>query len=172
MPEQVTVAEVEQLLKEKKETVKELCWEYKNTNHTPKFIEYRSALRINHETVEDLFICFIYRASFPRLKGGIQLIQRETITTGLHFRNERVFAIDYDMNSRHLNKIGQDIPGYKREIFGLHRHIWTEKGYGYAEEIMMESVGIEGVINLFLEESNITLRGGFKPLPPEQFSLL
>lgn len=172
MPKQVTVAEVDQLLKEEKETVKELHWEFKGSNHMPKFIEYRSALRISYETIEDLFICFTYRASFPCLKGGVQLIQWETITTGLYFRNNRVFAIDYDVNSIHINKIGQDIPGYKRKISGLHRHIWTEKGYGYAEEIMMEAVSIKGVINLFLEESNITLRGGFKPLPSEQFSLL
>ena len=172
MPEKVTVAEVAQILKEKKETVRELSWEFKNTNHTPKFIEYRSAIRIKHETVEDLFICFIYRAGFPRSRGGKQLIQQETIATGLYFRNKRVFAIDYDTNSIHLNKIGLDIPSYKREILGLHRHIWTENGYGYAEEIRMESVSIEGVINLFLKESNINLLGGFKPLPSEQFSLL
>jgi hypothetical protein len=59
----------------------------------------------------------------------------------LFIESYRVYAIDVDPSGRHRNKLGW-APGHHYEnqnISGIHEHLWTAQGYGYAEPLAQQT---------------------------------
>lgn len=168
----LSVAEANALIAVDKITVREMVWIAKNTNHNPKFQHFETAIKIDNEVREDVYFRAIYRPEHAERKGNATLWANASIGVALHASNHRISAIDFDDSKLHINKKGQGLPHYQAKLIGLHRHIWTNDGYGYAEPMELENIRLETIINAFIKENNIQLIGGFKPLPQEQLQLL
>ena len=111
-----------------------------------------------------------YRGRITQQMGGARLVRGEHVSAGLYLARYRLLA--YDLADRfHYNRVGAGLPYYRQSISGLHRHFWIDEGDGYAEPLTLTDTSAGGIIKAFLQESNITIPGGVKPVPREQYSL-
>ena len=90
---------------------------------------------------------------------------------GLLYRTERVYAIDFDPDGQHTNKVGLGRPYYgKRFGPGTHEHTWSEDGAGYAEPIQ-DFADFALLFAHVCANAMVRVDGGFKPPPSQQLSL-
>lgn len=131
MPDVVlpSLEEIDALRKLPKKLVSPMRWRPKLSNHEPQWLEFRSAVESNYEVLEGVKVLFQWRPSVG--------VQSEKFNVGLFTEGHRVYAIDIDPDGKHRNK-----PGYalgrtyeNQQISGIHEHLWTVDGYGYAEPL-------------------------------------
>ena len=90
---------------------------------------------------------------------------------GLLFRNDRVYAIDFDPEALHTNKVGLGRAQYRQRFGpGTHEHTWSEEGYGYAEPIQDFS-DFAQLFEYFCTKTSLQVEGGFRRPPSQQLSL-
>ena len=167
---QPTLAEVQAIIAAAKTAVQEMKWLPAPTKHSPKYFNYNTALKIENEIREDLYFRAQYRGRITQQMGGARLVRNEHVSAGLYLARYRLLA--YDLADRfHYNRVGAGLPYYRQSISGLHRHFWIDEGDGYAEPLTLTDTSAGGIIKAFLQESNITIVGGVKPVPREQYSL-
>lgn len=161
MQQTLSIAEAQAIIATPKATASPMQWQQKPAKFIPPFVQYASVLKIHNEIHEDLYLRTLYRASHRENKHGAILEQDESIAVGLFAGNNRIAAIDYDTNKPHKNSKGENLPHFGKTLVGLHRHIWTTDGYGYAEPLELTEHSLETIITLFAQENNITLQGGY-----------
>ena len=157
----MTPSEAQAIIAISKETASPMQWQQKPAKFIPSFVQYASVLKIHNEVREDLYFRALYRASHYEEKYGAILWQDESIAVGLFAGNNRIAAIDYDNNKPHRNQKGENLPYFGKTLIGLHRHIWTADGYGYAEPLELTECSLETIITLFAQENHLTIQGGF-----------
>ena len=157
----MTPSEAQAIIAISKETASPMQWQQKPAKFIPSFVQYASVLKIHNEVREDLYFRALYRASHYEEKYGAILWQDESIAVGLFAGNNRIAAIDYDNNKPHRNQKGENLPYFGKTLIGLHRHIWTADGYGYAEPLELTECSLETIITLFAQENHLTIQGGY-----------
>ena len=167
---QPTLAEVQAIIATNKTTVQGMKWIENPAKHNPKYFNYSTALKIENEIREDLYFRAQYRGRITQQINGALLVRSEHVSVGLYLAKHRLLA--YDLADRfHYNRVGAGLPYYRQSISGLHRHFWVAEGDGYAEPLTLTDTSAEGIIKAFLQESHITIPGGIKPVPSEQYAL-
>lgn len=95
----------------------------------------------------------------------------EKLNCGLFYRTERVYAIDFDPDTQHTNKVGLGRPHYRSRFGpGTHEHTWSVEGYGYAEP-MPDFVDFASLFEYFCTKATLHVEGGFRRPPSQQLSL-
>ena len=90
---------------------------------------------------------------------------------GLLHRNDRVYAIDFDPEALHTNKVGLGRSQYRKRFGpGTHEHTWSEEGYGYAEPIQ-DFADFTALFAYFCTKTTLQVEGGFRRPPSQQLSL-
>ena len=125
----------------------EIEWVQTSVNHWPFAYKHRSVLRVGNVLAEGLMVQLEY-------KGGVIEDLPERLCFTLLVGGARVFGIDEDGVTRHVNRVGIGQPFYQQTIGHPHIHLPVpEASYGYAEPI--DRVPVEMLWQSFLERANI-----------------
>lgn len=90
---------------------------------------------------------------------------------GLLYRNDRVYALDFDPEALHTNKVGVGRAQFRKRFGpGTHEHTWSAEGYGYAEPLQ-NFADFAGLFDCFCTKTTLQVKGGFKRPPSQQLSL-
>ncbi|MDK9713893.1 MAG: hypothetical protein OEL86_07205 [Sulfuritalea sp.] len=91
---------------------------------------------------------------------------------GCYIRTERVYAIDFEPDGQHTNKVGKGRPYFgKRFGPGTHEHTWSDEGYGYMEPIT-DFKDFPALFEHFCTKTNLEVVGGYRPPPSQQLELI
>lgn len=160
-----TRAEIEAFMATSKIAVASMSWREKLTKSDPQWWEYVSAIEIDGVVAEDVQFVVQWRPG----AGAAG----DKYNCGLLYRSDRVYAVDFDMDGQHTNKVGKGRTLYKKQIGpGTHEHTWSEDGYGYAEPILPDFPDLSALFDYFCQKANLNVRSGFRSPPSTQLSLL
>lgn len=147
-----------------KRTVARLNWRHGLTKKDVQWWEWESAVELEGTIPEGTRAIVQWR---PAVGAAL-----EKYSCGLLYRNERVYAVDFDPNGQHTNKVGKGRPYFtKRFGPGTHEHTWSEDGIGYAEPLV-DFVDFAALFRYFCDKANLKVEGGFKAPPSVQLPLL
>lgn len=159
----LTKLEVDAFLKENKHSVMGMVWREGLLKDDVQWWKWDCAINLDGVVPEGSRVILQYR---PEIGAA-----SEKFNCGLLHKNERVYAIDFDQDAQHTNKVGQGRPYYgKRFGPGTHEHSWSVDGYGYAEPIQ-DFDNLATLFAYFCETANLHVAGGFKQPPSQQLSL-
>lgn len=162
----VPVSEVEKFLKASKRSVTGMAWrEGLSKKDGVQWWKWDCAVELDGIFSEGSRIVLQWR---PEIGAA-----SEKFNCGLLFKNERIYAIDFDPDGQHTNiKTGKGrIYFGKRFGPGTHVHSWSvDGGYGYAEPIQ-DFENLAALFAYFCKTSNLHVQGGFKHPPSQQLSL-
>lgn len=149
-----------------KKSVAPMNWREKLTKKNPQWWEYVSAVEIDGVVVEDVQFIVQWRPSAGATSG-------DKYNCGLIYNGERIYAIDFDLDGQHTNKVGKGRALYRKRIgSGTHEHTWSEDGYGYAEPISPDFTDLSTLFDYFCQKANLNVERGFKSPPSTQLNLL
>lgn len=96
----------------------------------------------------------------------------EMYNASIIFLGARIYAVDYDPDKTHKNKVGIGRPYFGKKIGpGTHVHTPSHDGLGYAEPV--DDFGsMERLYSHLLSAANVSAPHGIPPPPPDQLSLL
>ena len=158
-----TKAEIDAFLAAVKNVVAPMNWREKLMKKNPQWWEYVSAVEIDGGVVEDVQLIVQWR---PGVGAA-----GDKYNCGLLYRSERVYAIDFDPDGRHTNKVGKGRALYRKQLGpGTHEHTWSEDGYGYAEPIRPDFSDFSALFNYFCQKANLNVESGFKSPPSIQLN--
>ena len=100
--------EIEVFMAAQKNAVVSMNWREKLAKHDPQWWEYVSAVEIDGVVVEDIRLIVQWRLS----EGAAG----EKYNCGLLYRGDRVFAVDFEPDGKHTNKIGKGRPLYRSRL--------------------------------------------------------
>ena len=157
--------EIDAFMAAAKNTVAPMNWREKLAKKDPQWWEYVSAVEIDGVVVED--VQFIVQWRLGVGASG------DKYNCGLLYWSERIYAVDFDPDGQHTNKVGKGRALYGKRIGpGTHVHTWSEDGYGYAEPISPDFPDFSALFNYFCQKANLTVESGFKSPPSIQLNLL
>ena len=160
-----TKTEIEAFMAANKSAVVSMNWREKLAKKNPQWWEYVSAIEIDGMVVEDIRLIIQWRLS----EGAAG----EKYNCGLLYRGDRVYAVDFEPDGKHTNKVGKGRALYRKQIGpGTHEHTWSEDGYGYAEPISPDFPDFSALFDYFCQKTNLNVRSGFKSPPSTQLNLL
>ena len=160
-----TSPDIDAFVAAEKNTVVSMNWREKLTKNDPQWWEYVSAVEIDGVVVEDVQLIVQWRLGIGA--AG------DKYNCGLLYQSKRVYAIDFDLDGRHTNKVGKGRTLYRKLIGpGTHEHTWSEDGYGYAEPISPDFSDFSALFDYFCQKSNLIVDGHFKSPPSIQLNLL
>lgn len=160
-----TRAEIEAFMAAQKSAVAPMNWREKLMKKDPQWWEYVSAVEIDGVVIEDVQLIVQWRLSVGAAGNKYNC--------GLLYRSDRVYAVDFDPDGQHTNKVGKGRPLYRKRIGpGTHEHTWSEDGYGYAEPISPDFSDFSALFDYFCQKANLNVRSGFKSPPSTQLNLL
>jgi hypothetical protein len=123
-------------------------WVQTSVNHWPFAYRHRSVLKVGNILAEGLVLQLEY-------KGGVIDGLPERLYFTLLVGGARVFGVDEDGVTSHVNRAGLGQPYFQQTIGHPHIHLPVpEASYGYAEPI--DRVEVEMLWQHFLERANIT----------------
>lgn len=160
----LTVADVDAFLNAPKTAVSAMDWRPGLSKKDVQWLDWYCAVEISGVVPEGARIIVQYRP----IVGAAS----EKLNCGLFFRNERVFAIDFNLDTQHSNKKAGQGRAYFGKRFGpgTHEHTWSEEGYGYAEPIQ-DFVDYTALFAYFCTKTTLQVEGGFRRPPSQQLSL-
>lgn len=128
-----------------------ITWVQTSVKAFPHTFKFRTGLEIERGSSriepEGLFIDCSFKKS---IIDGVP----DRISITLLVENARVFGIDENGPSRHLNRVGVGHPYYQKEVSHPHIHLpVNESCYGYVEPLPPQS--IEDLWDLFLKKAAI-----------------
>lgn len=160
-----TKAEIDAFMAAAKTAAVPVNWREKLAKKDPQWWEYVSAVEVGGVVVEDVQFIAQWRPG----AGAAG----DKYNCGLIFQGARVYAVDFDPDGQHSNKVGKGRPLFGKRIGpGTHEHSWSEDGYGYAEPITPDFPDFAALFRYFCRAVNLNVEGGFKPPPSVQLSLL
>ena len=122
-------------------------WREERKIGEPEHAKARVPLSVNGVIQEGLFVDIYYKRSVIE---GIP----DKLSISLMFNNSRVFGLDENGPTRHLNKVGQGLEHFRQPVSTPHVHYPVPDGsYGYAEPI--ERLPIDKLWSLFCARANI-----------------
>lgn len=155
-----SVAEARLLMKTAKTAIRQMEWVKKPTAADPPWVQYECACFMVNEVREDVIFRMQYRHSKSVVVGQATIWQKAKFNAALFAGPHRISALDVD-ETRHTNKIGEGMLLYRQSFSEPHLHIWTERGYGYAEPFALPALELEAVFDAFCPLANITPTGTF-----------
>lgn len=169
----ITVDEVQEILAEPKETVRQITWIPKPAASDSQWLEFASPCRVKGEVRDDVIFRAIYRGARTDVHGQATIFLPEAFCASLFVGPHRVFGVDTD-DAFHTSLVGQGRPHYRKPLADRsHEHIWVDEGEGYAEPIVPALHTIAKLMQYFLPRANLTLTGGFAhPLKGRQIELI
>lgn len=160
-----TKAEIDAFFLAEKRAVAPMNWREKPMKKDPQWWEYVSGVEIEGVVVED--VQFIVQWRLGVGAAG------DKYNCGLLYESERIYAVDFDPDGQHTNKVGKGRALYRQRIGpGTHEHTWSEDGYGYAEPIAPDFPDLSALFDYFCQRANLTVGSGFKSPPSIQLNLL
>lgn len=160
-----TRAEIDAFMAAAKNSMVPMNWREKLTKKDPQWWEYVSAVEVDGVVPEDVQFIVQWR-------GGVGAAG-DKYNCGLIYQGERVYAVDFDPDGKHTNKVGKGRVLYgKRFGPGTHEHTWSEDGYGYAEPTSPDFPNFSALFDYFCQKANLNVSGGFKSPPSTQLNLL
>jgi hypothetical protein len=159
-PARPTVKQAQLVLQANKQAVREMEWIKKPTASNPPWVQYESACEILNEVREDVTLRLMYRHMKTEWIGQAAMHAPSKFSAALSCGNHRISALDTD-TTQHTNKIGIGMPFHRKSFSTPHLHVWTEKGYGYAEPFTLDSLELEDVFKVFCNLASITPNGPF-----------
>lgn len=122
-------------------------WKSPSVRRFPAPYSFRAALKLGNRIAEGWFVELYFKQS--RIHGV-----RDTLSIALIVNGARVFAIDDNGPSSHMNKIGIEEPFYQANADHPHLHRPVKDGsYGYAEPLTSSTA--QAFWELFLSKANI-----------------
>lgn len=159
----LTVADVDAFLATPKRAVSQVDWRPGRTIKDIQWWDWDCAVEINGMIPENTRILLRWRPDVGAAAAKY--------SCGVLFQNERVYAVDFDPNVQHTNKVGLGRPHHRKRFGpGTHEHTWSEDGGGYAEP-MPDFVDFASLFEYFCNKANLQVEGGFKRPPSQQLSL-
>ena len=159
----LTVADVDTFLNAPKSAVSALDWRPGLSKKDVQWWAWDCAIEINGIVPEGARIILQWRP----VVGAAS----EKLNCGLFYRNQRVYAIDFDPDTQHTNRVGLGRAQYRQRFGpGTHEHTWSEEGYGYAEPIQ-DFVDFAALFAYFCTKTTLQVEGGFRRPPSQQLSL-
>lgn len=147
-----------------KSTVAPMVWREKLTKKDPQWYEYISAVEVDGLVPEDVQFIVQWKPSVGAAA--------DKYNCALFYHHDRVFAVDFEPDGQHTNKVGKGRPLYGQRFGpGTHEHTWSEDGYGYAEPIAPDFLDFAALFNYFCRKANLNVGGGFKSPPSTQLNL-
>ncbi|MBD1553592.1 hypothetical protein [Pseudomonas typographi] len=123
-------------------------WVMTSTKQWPAAYKFRTALGVGAVRPEGLFLQLDYKKSL------IEFVPDKLYMT-LLVNNARVFGIDENGASNHINTVGAGLPHFMAKVSHPHLHIPVpDASYGYIEPLAPQPV--TSLWQLFLERANIT----------------
>lgn len=160
-----TKAEIDVFMTAKKNTMVVMDWREKLTKKDPQWWEFVSAVRVDGVVVEDVQFIAQWRPGMGAAS--------DKYNCALLYRSDRVYAVDFDLDGQHTNKVGKGRALYRKQLGpGTHEHTWSEDGYGYAEPIWPDFCRFSDLFDYFCQKANLTVENGFKQPPSIQLNLL
>ncbi|AIL33110.1 hypothetical protein [Basilea psittacipulmonis] len=163
----LSLSEVHEYLNMEKYTQSEMRW-IEMPKHTQTEYRYYTAIEIGGIAREGMRLIIAYREPYTRIKGDASHYVDEKISCSFLLGKSRVLGYDCEKDVVHKNKgnVGRDLPFYKQEIKGPHKHIWVKEGKeGYAEPMELDKTDLKSVFYTFLDEANITHLHDYVPPP-------
>ena len=122
-------------------------WVMTSVKQWPSAYKFKTALRVGSIRPEGLFLQIDFKAS---LLEGVP----DKIYMTLLVNNARVFGVDENGASNHVNKVGRDRPYFMQKISHPHIHLPTpDSSYGYSEPL--DRLPVAELWRVFLERANI-----------------
>lgn len=163
-PDPSVIAEIRQIIGMPKGWVAsgEIAWV--DTGGQPRGYRFRERLSLPDGTLPaSLFVQGYFKPS--HVPGN-----PDKVNLGLHYHHHRVFAVDVNGPSSHLNRVGIGRPYFGQRVGHPQMHTVSDDAiYGYAEPL--EEMTHEGYWEYFLAQAGITGAPSFK-LPTLQLGLL
>ena len=160
-----TRAEIEAFMAAPKSAVASMNWREKLTKSDPQWWEYVSAIEIDGVVVEDVRLIVQWRLGVGAAA--------DKYNCGLLYQRDRIYAVDFDPDGQHTNKVGKGRALYRKQIgSGTHEHTWSEDGCGYAEPISPDFPNFSLLFDYFCQKANLNVGSGFKSPPSTQLNLL
>ncbi len=140
-------------------------WREKQSKKDPQWWEYVTALEVGGIVIEDAELRIQWRGA----KGA----SSDKYNCGLIYRGLRVYAVDFDPDGQHTNKVGKGRPWFgKRFGPGTHEHSWSDDGAGYAEPIEPDFGSLKALFEFFCQRAKLKILNGYVSPPSVQMSLL
>lgn len=159
----LTIADVDSFLNTPKRAVSAIDWRPGLSKKDVQWWAVDCAIEINGMIPEGTRLILQWRP----IVGAAS----EKLNCGLFYQNERVYAIDFDPDTKHTNKVGLGRAQYRQQFGpGTHEHTWSEEGYGYAEPLQ-DFADFAALFAYFCTKANLQIEGGFKRPPAQQLSL-
>jgi hypothetical protein len=159
----LTIADVDTFLNIPKRAVSGVDWRPGLSKKDVQWWAVDCAIEINGTVPEGARVILQWRPDVGAAS--------EKYSCGLLYQNQRVFAVDFDPDTQHSNKVGAGRPYFgKRFGPGTHVHTWSSDGQGYAEPIQ-NFVDFAALFTYFCTNVNLQIDGGFKRPPAQQLSL-
>lgn len=159
----LSIAEVTDFLQTPKQSVSGVTWREGMLKDTAQWWKWDCAIELDGFVPEGARVILQWR---PETGAAY-----EKFSCGLLFQNLRVYAIDFDPDTKHTNKVGFERPHYQKQFGpGTHVHTWSTEGYGYAEP-MDDFNSFASLFAFFCEKANLSVAGGFKNPPSQQYTL-
>lgn len=158
-------SEVEAILARPKTVVRPMSWLPKLSRQEPEWLQFESAVSLSDDddvSPESLRIILTWKPA----KAGKAAVSR----FGLFYMNERIYAVDCGPDDSHNNKnAGQDRQFYRKQVGGVHEHLWSEVDRdAYAEPLPDDlATDLQKPWQHFANKANLVLTGGFV-YPPTQ----
>lgn len=160
----LALADVSLFLSAKKNAISVIDWRPGISKKDAHWWKWDSAVEVNGVVSEGTRIILQWRPA-----AGAAL---EKYSCGLLYRTERVYAIDFEPDGQHTNKVGKGRPYFgKRFGPGTHEHTWSDEGYGYMEPIT-DFKDFPALFEHFCTKTNLEVVGGYRPPPSQQLELI
>ena len=160
-----TKAEIDAFMAATKRSVVSLNWREKLSKKDPQWWEFVSGVEVDGVVLEDVQFIVQWRPGVGAAS--------DKYNCGLLYLCDRVYAVDFDPDVRHTNKVGKGRGLYGSQFGpGTHEHTWSEDGYGYAEPISPDFPNFLALFDFFCQKANLIVEGGFKSPPSTQMNLL
>lgn len=140
--------------------IRQMDWVKKPSPHNPPWVQYECACQILNEVREDLIFRMQYRHMKTEFLGMASVNLPAKFNAALFVGPHRVSALDVD-ETPHTNKIGEGLPHFGRRFSAPHLHIWTDRGYGYAEPFPLNRLELQEVFDQFCPLASIQPSGTF-----------
>ena len=111
----ITVDEVQEILAEPKETIKQITWMPKPGGASIQWMEFASPCRIKGEVRDDVIFRATYRGARTVVHGQATIFLTEAFCASLFVGPHRVFGVDTD-DSFHTSLVGEGRPHYRKPL--------------------------------------------------------
>lgn len=144
----VTLTEAQSVLSRYKFLATDMLWTSKRAGLNGGWLSTRMSVQFadEFEVSDEVYLMCQWREKAKAVP--------EFWTFSLFFKDARIYAIDVQPTHLHQNKVGKGRRFWGQEVGGIHEHLWSDDGYGYAEPIEIQLSRPDVIWRMFLKRAN------------------